>query len=383
MRKIAVITGIRADYGIIYPVIKEIQKHRDLKLELIVAGTHLSHEFGYTIKEIENDKFKVAAKVDMLLSDNTGARMGKSIGVGILGFTQTFEILKPDITLLIGDREEMLAAAVASLCMDIPVAHIHGGEIGTGGHIDESVRHAITKFAHIHFAVTKKSAERINRLGEENWRVHFVGAPFMDNIKQKRFTGSNELKKKIDLDLSEPLIVVIQHPLTLESKNSKTHMQITMEAVAHFRLPTIVIYPNADAGSQDIIQVIKQYERYPYIKVFKNFTPRDYLGILKIAGVVVGNSSSGIIETPAFGLPAVNIGIRQLGREMSENIINVGYDKKEIENAIRQSLFNEAFRVKAKNCQNFYGTGGSSQKIVKILADITLDSKLLHKKMTF
>lgn len=382
MKKIAVITGIRADYGILYPILREIQKHKELSLQLIVAGTHLSHQFGYTLHDIERDGFKIAAKIDMLLSDNTGARMARSIGVGILEFAQALEMLKPDITLLMGDREEMFAAGVASLCLDIPVAHIHGGEVGTGGHIDEAIRHALTKFSHLHFAATKNSAERIRRLGEEPWRVHFVGAPFIDNLKLKKVTPANVLARKFDLDLKKPLILVVQHPLALDVAHSKKHMEITLKAVVSFKLPTLIIYPNSDAGGQDIIDVIERFKKYPFIKAVKNFPSADYLGILKVAGVIVGNSSSGIVEAPAFGLPAVNIGPRQKGREMAGNIIQVDYDEAAIKKAIRQALFDAKFRAEAKKCHNYYGTGNVAQKIMDTLLKIRPDQKLLHKMMT-
>lgn len=383
MRKIAVITGIRADYGILYPVLRAIEKDKNLELQLVVTGTHLSHEFGYTVKDIENDGFKIAAKVDTLLSDDTGARMGKSVGVGVLGFTQSFEMLKPDITLLMGDREEMLAAAIASLCMDIPAAHIHGGEVGTGGHIDESIRHAITKFSHIHFAATQKSAERIKKLGEEPWRVHFTGAPFVDNLKLKRLTPAAELHRKFHIDPKKALIVVVQHPLAIEAGSSGIHMEATMKAVASFNLPTIVVYPNTDAGGHKIIEVIKKYEKYPHIKSFKSFPSADYLGLLKVASVLVGNSSSGIIEAPVFKLPVVNVGVRQLGREMSENIINVEYNEAMIKKAVEKALFNEKFKKAVSSCRNFYGKGNVANTIVKILKNIKIDQKLLHKLMTY
>lgn len=383
MQKIAVITGIRADYGILYPILKEIKKRKKLKLQLIVAGAHLSHEFGYTIKDIEQDGFKVDAKVDMLLSDDTGARMARSIGVGVLEFTQVFEMLEPEVTIVLGDREEMFAAAIASLCLDIPVAHIHGGEVGTGGHIDESIRHALTKFAHLHFAATQKSAERIKKFGEEPWRIHFVGAPFMDNLKLKKITPPKELCEKFKIDLKKPLILLVQHPLAIEAKKSKEQMEKTMKAVASFKLPTIAIYPNADAGGQGIIETIKKFEKYPFIAAYKNFSPPDYLGILKIASVLVGNSSSGIIEAPAFHLPAVNIGPRQLGREMSQSVINVDYNEEAIKNAIQKCLFDKAFLKVAKNCDNFYGSGNVAKKIIDTIEKTKLDGKLLHKKMTF
>ncbi|MBI2463480.1 UDP-N-acetylglucosamine 2-epimerase (hydrolyzing) [Candidatus Peregrinibacteria bacterium] len=383
MRKIAVITGIRADYGILYPILKEIENRKNASLQLIVAGAHLSHEFGYTIGEIEKDGFKIAAKVDMLLSDDTGARMARSLGVGILEFAQVFEMIEPDITIVLGDREEMLAAAIASLCINIPVAHIHGGEVGTGGHIDESIRHALTKFSHLHFAATQKSAQRIMKLGEEKWRVHYVGAPFIDNIALNKITQPSMLIKKYNLDLKQPLIVVVQHPLAIDAANSRKQMEETMKAVAFFKLPTLVVYPNVDAGGKDIIDVIKKYEKYSYITAYKNLPSADYLGLLKVASVLVGNSSSAILEAPTFHLPAVNIGSRQLGREMAKNIISVPYDEKAIQKAIKKALFDKKFQSVVKECKSAYEASNVSKKIVDILSAIDIDDTLLHKIMTF
>lgn len=383
MKKVAVITGTRAEYGILYPVLLEIKKHPKLKLLLIAGGMHLSQEFGYTIKEIENDGFKIAAKFDNLLSEDTGGRMARAIGVGVLEFVQIFELLKPEIILICGDREEPFAAAIAGVCLNIPVAHISGGDVGTGGHIDEAIRHAITKFIHIHFPSNKKAVERIIKMGEEPWRIHLVGLPSLDNILNGKLVTVKNIIRKFHLDLSKPVILVLQHPLSLDPENSAKQMRETMEAIREIGRQTIIVYPNADAGGKRMIEVIKKYEKYPFIKTFQNMPHKEYLSLMKLTSVLVGNSSSGIIEAPAFGLPVVNIGLRQEGRVRAKNIIDVDHNKSQIKKAIQRSLFNQRYRKRLKKYKSPYGDGKASKRIVEVLNKIKIDKKLLHKKITY
>lgn len=383
MRKICVITGTRADYGIIQPVLEKIKKHPQLKLSLIVAGMHLSHEFGYTIEEIKKDGFKIDAKIDMLLSDDSGGRMAQSVGIGTIEMVQVFEQLKPDIILLHGDREEPFAAAIAGLCLNIPVAHISGGEVATGGHVDEAIRYSITKFAHIHFATSKQSKERIIKLGEDSWRVFNVGSSAIDTILNKKLLSDKEFIKKFPLALSEPIILVIQHPLTIAPQSSAKQMKEIMEAVKELELQTVLIYPNADAGGKNMIEVIKKYEKLPFIRAFRSIPSKDYLSLMQRASVIVGNSSSGIIEAPSFHLPAVDVGERQNGRERAGNIIDVDYNKEQIKKAIHKAVYNKKFKAKVKRCKSPYGRGKASQKTVDILSKIKIDQRLLHKKITY
>jgi UDP-N-acetylglucosamine 2-epimerase (non-hydrolysing)/GDP/UDP-N,N'-diacetylbacillosamine 2-epimerase (hydrolysing) len=383
MKKISVITGTRAEYGLLKPVLKTIQKHPQLQLSLLAGGMHLSYEFGYTINEILKDGFTIDAKFDMLLSDDTGARIAQSLGVGIIEFSQILELLQPNILLIYGDREEIFAAAITATCLNIPVAHIAGGEIGTGGHIDEAIRHSITKFAHIHFASTKKNAQRIVQMGEEAWRVYTVGSPALDTILHKKLILSKVIARKYSINLSQPIILVVQHPLTIQPEKSSKQIKETLEAVIKFKLQTILIYPNADAGGKKMINVIEKYEKYPFIKTFKNIPPKEYLSLMRIANVIVGNSSSGIIEAPSFHLPTVNIGPRQNGREKTLNVIDVGYNQKQIKKAIEKALYDKAFKKKVEKCTSPYGDGTASKKIVEVLHKTTLNSKLLHKKMIY
>lgn len=373
MRKIAVITGTRAEYGIFKSVLKAIHEHPDLELSLIVIGMHFLEEFGYTIEEIEKDGFTIDARIRGLYTKDERVDMAKSVGEGIIQLAETFKQRAPDILLVLGDRGEMLAGAVAAVYMGIPVAHIHGGEIS--GSIDGVVRHAITKLVDIHFPATEKSAQRIIEMGEDPKNVFVVGAPGLDPIVHGELVEPAELARKYGLDLSRPLIVVVQHPVTTEVDKAADQMRETLEAVAELNQPAIVIYPNADAGGRKMIEIIKEY-RYPFIKTFKSIPHTDYLSLLKMAQVLVGNSSSGIIEAPSFGLPAVNVGTRQKGRERAENVIDVEYNAQEIKKGIEKALYDKVFREKVKQCKSPYGDGNASKRIVHILSTIKLNCKL-------
>lgn len=382
MKNIAVVTGTRAEYGILYPVIKAIEAKPELRLCLIATGMHLSHEFGYTLSDIETDGLQIDAKIDMLLSNDTPASMAKSLGLGIINMSQAWEQLKPEIILILGDRIESFAAAVSGAYMNIPVAHIHGGDSSKGG-LDESARHAITKFAHIHFPATKLSAERIIKLGEDEWRVHVVGSPAMDTILNEPLLPEEAVVRQFKLDLSQPLVLLIQHPVTTQVHEAAEQMRETLSGIVELGYPTILIFPNSDAGGRSMIEVIKQYEGYPFIKIAKSLPRKEYLSLIKIANVMVGNSSSGMVDAPSFGLPVVNIGIRQEGRERGKNVIDVGHDKYEIINAMEKALADEDFLKEVRKCKNPYGDGKAGQRIADILAELEITPQLLQKKITY
>jgi len=378
-----VVTGTRAEYGILRPVLRAIRAHPLLELMLVVTGMHLLHEFGYTVGEIENDGFKIDAKIDMLLASDTLRGMAKSVGLGIHSMAQCLEQLKPDMVLVLGDRLESFAATVASAYMHIPIAHIAGGDTGIGSNIDNPNRHAMTKFAHIHLPSTEGARERIIRMGEEDWRVYKVGSPGLDEVLNAELAASDVIAKKYSLDLSKPLILLIQHSVTTQVDEAPRQMRTTLEVIKELNLPTIQIYPNSDAGGRSIIEVIKEYEKYHFIKSFKSLPRFEYLSLMKIASVIVGNSSSAYIEAPSFGLPAVEVGIRQVGREKGKNVIEVGHDKAEIMRAIKKALTDQEFLSEVKNCENPYGDGKSSPRIVKILCDIEITPELIRKRITY
>lgn len=382
-RKITVITGTRAEYGLLYPVMRAIQNHPKLDISIIATGMHLSPSHGYTIKEIKNDGFKVDVAVDMLLSNDTGASMSKSLGIGIIGITQALEQLKPDIVLVLGDRDEPFAGAIAASHMNIPVAHIHGGDSTTGGCIDESIRHSITKFAHIHFPATEESAARIEKLGEEPWRIHTVGAPGLDTILNTTLLPKKQLTERYSLNAGEPLLLVVQHPVTTQPENAANEMRTTMEVLTELKIRTILVYPNSDAGGRSMIEVINEFKYLPFLRTFKSLPHIEYLSLLAIADALVGNSSSGIIEASSFHLPVVNIGIRQEGRQRVDNVIDVVSDKEKIIEAINTTLHDEAFKQKVNECVNPYGDGRAGLRIAEVLAGLNIDQKLLQKKITY
>ncbi len=381
MKKVAVITGTRADYGIFRPVLNAIQKSPELTLSLIVTGMHLSEKFGHTVNEIERDGFTIDAKIHLGLLEDTGASMARDVGDCILGFTDVFEQIKPDVILILGDRGEMLAAAITGAYMNIPVGHLHGGEVS--GNVDESVRHAITKLSHIHFPATEESAARIKKLGEDEFHIHVVGAPALDTILSERLIPKEKIAKMFNLDTAKPIILAVQHPVTTELDDVERQIRETMEALVIMGKQTVMTYPNADAGGRKIIEVIEQYRQYPFIHIYKNLNHIEYLSLMRSANVMVGNSSSGIIEAPSFGLPVVNIGTRQDGRQRAENIIDVGYDKNEIIEAIKKGLYNKKYISKVQKCVNPYGNGNAGTTIAEILEDIKITTELLKKRIVY
>jgi len=382
-RKITVVTGTRAEYGILYPVMKAIERSEDLRLSIVATGMHLSCEFGHTIDEIRKDGFKIDSAVDMILSGDSQLSMAKSLGIGIMGISQALESIRPDFVMVCGDRSEAFAAAVSAAYMNFPVAHLLGGDHARGSNIDDSLRFAITKFAHIHFPATEEHGERIRRLGEEPWRVHVVGSPALDTILRAKLPASNQTLEALSLEPRKPVALIVQHPTSINAADSKKEMEATMEALCELNIQSAVIYPNADAGGRAMIDVIKKYEGRPFIRVFRSL-PRDkYLALMSAASVMVGNSSSGLIEAPSFRLPAVNIGIRQEGRDRAENVIDVGHDKEKIKAAIRKALNDKKFLNRVKNCLNPYGDGKASERIVAILRNTEITSDLLRKRITY
>ncbi len=382
MLNICVFTGTRAEYGILKPVISAINDHSEMNLSLIVTGMHLSKEFGYTINEIKKDGFTICASFEMNPKNDTGFSMALSIGEGIKGTAKALKTNKPDLLIILGDRIEALSACVASVFMNIPVVHFSGGDT-TKGSIDESTRHAITKFAHIHFPATQESAERILKMGEDQWRIFPVGEPSLDTILNMKYITQNEYEAKFNVDLSKPLIIMIQHPVTTEPDQVIAQIKPTINAIKKLKFQTIIIYPNSDAGGREIIKEIEVLEDQPYIKIYKNLIRDDFLNTLKYASVMIGNSSSGITEAPSFKLPVINIGTRQEGRQRSTNIIDVQYNEEEIISAIKKALFDKNFKNLVNNCINPYGDGNSSKRVVEILTKLKFDNNLLKKQITY
>ncbi|MCR4943545.1 MAG: UDP-N-acetylglucosamine 2-epimerase (hydrolyzing) [Clostridium sp.] len=381
MRSVCVVTGTRANYGRLKTVMNAIEKSNELELKLIVTGMHLVPECGYTINEIRKDGYKIDEIVDMNLSNNSASGMCKSLGLGLIGMTQAIERIKPDIILILGDRDEDLAPAIIGAHMNIPVAHIHGGEVT--GSIDESIRHAITKFSHIHFTANEDSKERVIKLGEQSKYVFNVGSPGLDSILNIEYKSKDELFNEYKLDINKRSILLAQHPVTTESSNAAIQIRETMEAIKKLNMQTVLIYPNSDAGSSEMIRVIEEYKNFDFIKMYKNIPFEDYLALLKYSDVMVGNSSSGIMEAPSFKLPVINIGTRQNGRLQSLNIINCDYSTNEIIEKIEYVLNDSLFKEKLDKCINLYGDGKTGEKIAEVLSNIKIDKNLIQKKITY
>lgn len=382
MRKIAVVTGTRAEYGLLYWIIKGIYEDSQLELQLIVAGMHLSPEFGLTIREIEEDKFPVAEKVEMLLSSDTETAISVSMGLGMIGFAKAYERLKPDIIVVLGDRFEILAAVSAAIPFRIPVAHIHGGE-SSEGLIDESIRHAITKMSHIHFTSTKKYQKRVIQMGEFPENVFCFGAPGLDHVYKLNLLNKKALFSGLMFSEKEKIGVVTYHPVTLEKDTAKAQICMLLEALESFKdVYWVFTLPNADTGGRIIIKEINNFVKNNPEKgsVFISLGYLKYLSLLKYADVMVGNSSSGIVEAASFELPVVNIGDRQRGRIRTRNIIDVGeYKKESIIHAIQKCLSKE-FKKTLKGIQNPYGDGNASEKIISELKSIILGERLIKKR---
>ncbi len=379
MRCIGVVTVARSDYGIYRPILKRIQADPALELCLYATGMHLSHEFGNTVQDIEADGFKVTERIEMLLSSDSPEGIGKSLGLGVLGFAQSFGRFRPDILLVLGDRFEMFAAALAALPFNLPVAHIHGGEV-TEGAIDDSMRHAITKLSHLHFASTEEHARRIRQLGEEAWRVQVSGAPSLDNLMDMRFLEREELEDRFGLNLDEAPLLITYHPVTTEYEESGTQIAEVLAALESASHPLIFTLPNADTAGRTIIGAIRRFvAEHPRAWLVENLGTQAYFSLMRLAAAVVGNSSSGLLEAASFQLPVVNIGNRQKGRTRGRNVIDTDNSREGIRAGLCTAL-EPAFRQSLLGFQNPYkGMTPAGECITQRLRDQPLFD-LLPKK---
>ena len=380
MRKILYISGTRADYGLMRETLFAINKCSGLKLDIAATGMHLMDEFGRSVEDIEKDAFDIH-KIEAVCKKDNKESMANFIGEFIQLLTERVKTIKPNIILLLGDRAEMLAGAIVGTYLSIPVAHIHGGDVSST--VDEHTRHAITKLAHLHFTATRKSKERILKMGEEPWRVFITGAPGLDSILKEKLFSRKKIERMYNLKLSKPILLVIQHPVTKKFNEAGMQMRETMEAIKEMGYQTIVIYPNTDAGGRRMIKVLECYRKLPFIRIYKNISHGEYLSLMQIASVMIGNSSSGIIEAPSFCLPVVNIGIRQKGRERAGNIIDVDHRKGQIKKAVKKALYDKMFRKNLKKCKNPYGDGKAGVRIANILSKIKINDKLLQKRISY
>jgi len=381
-RKILVTTGTRAEYGILRPVLKKIHESKKLDLLLVVTGTHNSKKYGMTINEIKKDGFKIYKILRILPKSDTSYSITNSLSETITAFSKIFKKLKPDINVIIGDRDEMLASAIAAYHMNIPNAHIHGGD--RSGGLDEYNRHAITKVSNIHFAATKESLSRILKLGENPKYVFQTGSTSVDEIKNKRITKKSDLEKFFDIKFNDTnIILLVYHPVSTEIEKSVKEIDNILEAIVQLNCPCIIISPNSDAGRSRIFSEISKYsKKYKFLKVFPTVPRSDYLGLLKNSTLLVGNSSSGMIEASYFDIPVINIGNRQKNRERGNNVI----DAKGTSKKIIYEAFQKAIRIrknKKKTLKSPFGDGNASLKIVKKLENLSLDKDLIQKELMY
>ncbi len=376
MKKICVVTGSRAEYGLLRWVLEGINKSKLLNLQLIVTGMHLLPEFGLTVNSIENDGFYIDKKIEMLLSSDTPVGITKSMGLGLIGFAEALNELKPDLLLVLGDRFEILTAVNAALLARIPIAHIHGGE-STSGAIDEAIRHSITKMSHIHFVASSTYKNRVIQLGEYPNTVYNVGGLGIDNFIKLNLLDKNSLEKEIEFKLKNTNLLITYHPVTLENNTSKDQMYELLHSLSEIKDTGLIFtMPNADTDSKVLFEMIKDFvQKNINAKVFFSLGQLRYLSCIKYVDAVIGNSSSGLIEVPYLKKPTINIGDRQKGRLKANTVIDCSPNRLSISMAIKKALSND-FKSKLKNCINPYGDGGGSEKIVKIIEEYNLNDIL-------
>lgn len=376
-KKICVVTGTRAEYGLLFWLMKLIQDDETLDLQVIATGMHLSPEFGLTWQKIIEDGFQIDRKVEMMLSSDTSVGVGKSMGLGMIGFSESYSELQPDVVVLLGDRFEIFSAASAAMIARIPIAHLHGGE-STEGLIDEPIRHSITKMSHIHFTATEKYRKRVIQLGEQPETVFNVGAVGIDNIEKLNFLDRKEFESSIDFKLAKKNLLVTFHPVTLDKSSAGHQFQELLDALDELKDTHLIFTkPNADTDGRIIIKMIDEYVSKNSNKsiAFVTMGQLRYLSAMKHVDGVVGNSSSGLIEAPSFHIGTVNIGDRQRGRVCAASIVNCEPSKESIRMAIK-TLYSGSFSEKLKDLQNPYGTSGASERVFDVLRNFPLENVL-------
>jgi UDP-hydrolysing UDP-N-acetyl-D-glucosamine 2-epimerase len=392
-RVIGVFTGNRADYGLQLPILKAIEAEPTLDYQLIVSGAHLDSTFGRTIEEIQRDGFLIHSQIEIELDSSSNLGTAHAIGKGILAISEQLNKDRPDILLVYGDRFECFAAVIAASQLNIPTAHVEGGDLTDGGALDDSIRHAITKLSHLHFSTNAQASNRILAMGEEDWRVHTVGLPSNDLISEGNFASRKQVCENLNLDVARPIVLFTQHSVTTEISKAGEQVQQSINAIKRLAdegIQVIVTYPNNDAGGKAIIDRISvlKSSKVDGIEVRESLGRYLYHGVLALSReegiriVCLGNSSSGLKETPFFGCPTINVGSRQNGRLRGRNVLDVDYSSDLIYEAVKKGLFDEEFRMISRTTPNPYWLGFAGPKIANILASVPIDIALLQKKMT-
>lgn len=378
-RQIAYISGTRADFGLMTPVLKAIDQSDKLSLQTYITSIHLLEQFGRSGQIVES-MFPQTKIIDTVVETDDKAGMARFAGNFLSAVTEELIKNRPDLLLVLGDRTEMLCVAMAGGLLGIPVGHIHGGDRTA---VDDVARHAITKLSHLHFPASQESADRIARMGEDLNRIHVVGAPALDTILNQPLPSRQELFHFLRFDPNKQMILVTQHSSPEQDDQAAGQMTETLEAVKSFNIQTVVIYPNSDAGGRRMIEVINQEKANPLFRIYPNLDYSQFLALEKEAAVWVGNSSAAMIESSSFGVPVVNIGTRQLGRQRGGNVIDTGYDRNEIASALGQSLNNKEYRARIKRLKNPWGDGMTGPRVARILEELTIDSNLLTKQISY
>ncbi|MGO4880886.1 MAG: UDP-N-acetylglucosamine 2-epimerase [Bryobacteraceae bacterium] len=377
-RRIAVVTSSRADYSHLYWPLRELAAHPAVDLKLIVLGPHLSPEFGFTAAEIEQDGFHIDARIECLLSSDTDVGMAKTIGVAALGLADCLGQMRPDLLLITADRYEMLAPAAVATALRIPLAHIEGGEISEGA-IDDAMRNALTKLSHVHFTSTELARARVIAMGEEEWRVHRAGAPSLDHLRRSPLLTRDAVEARLGIRLEPPVAVVAYHPTTI-ARDPTREADALFAALESVPAQLLFCYPNADAGSRALIERTQKFLRkFGNGRLFVNLEPVLYWSLLRWVDLLVGNSSSGIMEAASFALPAVDVGMRQRGRERGRNVLDAEAHAASICDSIGMAM-SEAFRRSLIGIENPYGDGRAAEKIAAVLASVPLGEDLLVKR---
>ncbi len=379
-RRICVVTGTRAEYGLLTEILRALAADQAFELQLVVTGMHLSPEFGLTVKTIEADGFAIAARVDMLVAGDTGVATAKSMGLGLSGFADTFAMLKPDLLLVLGDRFEILAAVQAALVMQLPVAHIAGGD-STEGAFDEAIRHSITKMSALHFVTNPEAATRVRQLGENPSRIHIVGSPGLDTIRRMTLLDRTALEAALGTKLHQRNLLITYHPETLAVGGNRVPFQELLAALAALGPDTglLFTYPNADPGGRELISMIDDFAaKHPNVHAWHSLGQLRYLSLMRTVDAVVGNSSSGLYEAPSFKIPSINIGDRQSGRMKAGSVIDCAANAKAIGQALAQA-FSPTFVEKCRDALNPYGDGHTTERILCVLKEITDFPSLIRK----
>ena len=380
LKKICFVILSRANYSSIKSVIFEFKKDRSLKSFIITGASANEDKFGNVSELIEKD-FKIDYKINMPSRPESLIGMPQTVGGGLIELPLVLDKIKPDLVLITGDRAEMFIAALTAAYMKIAVAHIQSGDLS--GHIDGSVRHAITKISHLHFASCEDSKKRVLKLGEESWRVYNTGAPQLDDFNKPIKINFKDFNKKYKIKLEKKFVIIMQHPVLYDNVNSGHQIEQTLKAVEKFSFQKIIIYPNIDTGNNKIIKIIDKYKNQNNFIIFKNLKRDHFIFLLKNAEILIGNSSCGILEAASFKLPVINIGNRQKGRLQSKNILNAGYSSKEIMKAIKIIYKSKKYKKDLRKCKNLYGDGKSSERIVRILKKIRFNKSLLDKTNSY